>query len=50
MTAPELDALLAQYPGWIAIERLVARIRALEDEVLRVKAQMARLVHGDNGA
>jgi hypothetical protein len=50
MTEQELQALLDQYPGWIAIERLVERVRALEGEVLQWKQQYARLIMGDHGA
>jgi hypothetical protein len=37
MTEPELDAILQQYPGWVAIERLVATIRAERETQARLR-------------
>jgi hypothetical protein len=53
MTEPELDAILQQYPGWVAIERLVATIRqeriaqAGLREVIHQMQQTLRLWYND---
>lgn len=47
MTEPELDALLQQYPGWVAIEQLVATIR-YERSIIR-RLQQTLWVWYDEG-
>ena len=46
MTEPELDAMLQQYPGWIAIERLVETIRQERDVIAHIQQTLRQWYDG----